>query len=145
MAARLFGPLGGAGGYRPCRPLLMRLRYRDGAIFQMATSGESMSRVRMRLWPQASQVSLWSPSPIPKFPAKWDASIRGVRSGQLAGSYAYVTDLKWVRVLDVSPPSAAQEIAADKTPSFAEEISVGDAIGYVANYDAGVMVLAWQR
>ena len=66
---------------------------------------------------------------------------RTARSVQLAGSHAYVGDLKWLRVIDVSDPSAPREMAAYKTPGYAEEISVVDGAAYVANYDAGLMIL----
>jgi len=58
-----------------------------------------------------------------------------------AGRYAYVGDLKWLRVLDVSNPSAPREIASYKRPGYAEEISIVDGTVYIANNDAGLMIL----
>ena len=46
-----------------------------------------------------------------------------------------------MRVIDISNPSAPREIASYKTPGYAEEISVLDGAAYVANYDAGLMIL----
>ena len=60
---------------------------------------------------------------------------------RVSGSYAYVGDLKWVRVIDISDPTAPREIASYKTPGTAEEITVVDGAAYIANYDAGLMIL----
>lgn len=54
-------------------------------------------------------------------------------------------DLKWLRVLDVSEPSAPRELAAFRTPSYAEDVWIADDFAYLANFDAGVMVLAFKQ
>ena len=70
---------------------------------------------------------------------------RTARSVQLAGSYAYVGDLKWLRVLDISNPSAPREIASYNTPGYADDVWVTDGTAYVAAYDAGLMILELKR
>ena len=67
---------------------------------------------------------------------------RSARSVQLDGAYAYVGDLYWLRVFDVSIPSAPVEIASYKTPSFVDHLWVSDGTAYVAGYDAGLMIVA---
>jgi hypothetical protein len=42
---------------------------------------------------------------------------RSARSVKVSGTYAYVGDLKWMRVFDISTPSAPREIAAYKAPA----------------------------
>lgn len=69
---------------------------------------------------------------------------RRARSIQVAGSYAYVGDLKRLRVLDISDPSAPREIASYKTPGNADDVCVVDATAYIANYDAGLMILGME-
>ena len=66
---------------------------------------------------------------------------RTARSVRLDGSYAYVGDLKWLRVIDISTPSAPREIASYKTPSYVEGIWVKDGTAFVADYDAGLMIV----
>ena len=66
---------------------------------------------------------------------------RSARSIQVAGPYAYVGDLKWLRVIDVTNPSAPREIASRKTPGYTKEIIVVDGAAYVANYDAGLIIM----
>ena len=46
------------------------------------------------------------------------------RDVEVSGSYAYVGDLKSLRVIDISNPSEPREIAALKTPSYIEAVSV---------------------
>ncbi len=47
---------------------------------------------------------------------------------------------EWVRVIDISTPSAPLEIAAYKTPSHATDIWVAGDTAYVAANQAGLMM-----
>jgi len=69
---------------------------------------------------------------------------RAARTVRVSGSYAYVGDLKWVRVFDVSEPSAPREIASYKVPANAAALWVEDGTVYVAAYEAGLMILRLQ-
>ena len=55
---------------------------------------------------------------------------------------AYVGDLKWMRAIDITEPSKPRNIASYETPGYTDEIAVVDENIYVANYDAGLMILA---
>jgi hypothetical protein len=59
----------------------------------------------------------------------------------VSGSYAYVGDLKWLRVFDISIPSSPREVAAYKVPATTSDIWVADSGIYVAAYEAGLMIL----
>jgi hypothetical protein len=63
------------------------------------------------------------------------------RAVRLDGSYAYVGDQKWLRVIDISSPSAPREIASYKTPGYVQGMWVKDDTAFVAAYDAGLMIL----
>jgi len=76
----------------------------------------------------------------PREVGRFDTS-HTARSVQVAGSHAYVGDLKWLRVLDISNPLVPREIASYKAPSYANDVFVSDATAYVAAYDAGLMIL----
>ena len=66
---------------------------------------------------------------------------RSARSVQVSGSYAYVGDLKWLRVFDVSAPSSPREIASYKIPADVTGIQVEGAKVYVAASESGFMIL----
>ncbi len=66
------------------------------------------------------------------------------RSVQVSGSYAYVGDLKWLRVFDVSVPSSPREIASYKIPAAVTGIQVEDGKVYVAACESGFMILDTQ-
>ena len=66
---------------------------------------------------------------------------RSARSIQVSGSYAYVGDLKWLRVFDVSVPSSPREIASYKIPAAVTGIQVEISNVYVASSEAGLMIL----
>jgi hypothetical protein len=66
---------------------------------------------------------------------------RSARSVQVAGSYAYVGDLRWLRVFDISTPSAPREVASYNAPANTADIWVADSGVYVAAYEAGLMIL----
>ena len=50
-----------------------------------------------------------------------------------------------MRVIDISNPATLREIASYKTPGYAEEISVVDGAAYIANNDAGLMILGLNK
>ena len=60
---------------------------------------------------------------------------------QVSGSYAYVGDLKWLRVFDISVPSSPRELASFNIPATVTGIKVEDTNVYVAASDAGMMIL----
>ena len=66
---------------------------------------------------------------------------RSARTVRLSGSYAYVGDLKWVRIFDVSEPSAPREVSSYKMPAEGHDLWVAGGTAYVAAYDAGLIVL----
>ena len=80
----------------------------------------------------------------PKWVGQFDTP-RTTRSVQVVGSHAYIGDTQWVRVIDISNPSSPHEIAAYKTPGHTHEVSIANGIAYVANYDAGLAILALRR
>ena len=62
------------------------------------------------------------------------------RALDISGSLAYVGDTEWVRVLDLSTPSAPRQIANYKTPSHVMDVWSSDGRVYVANRQAGLLV-----
>ena len=60
---------------------------------------------------------------------RWREPARGRRDTprsagaiHVSGSYAYFGETEWLRVYDVSSPSAPREVAAHETPSYAERL-----------------------
>ncbi len=70
---------------------------------------------------------------------------RTARSVRVSGGKAYVGDRKWVRVIDVTRPSAPRALAAYKTAAMADALWVKDTRIYVANHDAGLTVLGLEE
>jgi hypothetical protein len=46
-----------------------------------------------------------------------------------------------MRLFDISNPTAPREIDSYKTPGYTDHIWVSQDTAYVANYDAGLMIL----
>jgi hypothetical protein len=66
---------------------------------------------------------------------------RSARSVRVSGLYAYVGDLKWLRVLDVSDPASPREVASYEMPASVRRIQVEDSTVYVAASESGLMIL----
>jgi hypothetical protein len=77
---------------------------------------------------------------IPREVGRFDTP-QAVRSVKVAGSHVYIGDSGWLRVADISAPTAPKEIAAAKMPSHAEDLWVSNGVAYVAAYDAGLLLL----
>ena len=67
---------------------------------------------------------------------------RAVRSVQVRGNRAWISDLNWLRVLDVSDPARPRELASFSAPGDITRIQpVGDRVYFTAS-EAGLMVMA---
>ena len=69
------------------------------------------------------------------------ARLRSARAIRVAGRHAFVTDLDWLRVFDVSDPSAPDQIASYQMPAPGYDVWVEGETAYVAAYDGGLIIL----
>ncbi len=63
------------------------------------------------------------------------------RRVHVIGDYAYVTDVKGLRVVDISDKANPQIIGNITTPGFAMGVFVKDDFAYVADYDNGLVII----
>jgi len=77
----------------------------------------------------------------PKEVGHYDAPRFAAQAIHVTGSRAYVGDGEWVRVLDISTPSAPRELAAYETPAYARDVWAVNGKAYIAAAQAGVLVV----